>query len=180
MTDDANVAAGSTSDGSETPGAVGPGALHVPTIDASDGREVVVGDYRVVGDPATLDLDLAHRAMSVDSYWARGRTRDHNDLAFANSRVAVAVDGDGTTVGFARAVTDGVTHAWLADVWVEPEHRGRGLGRAMTSYLVESPDLSEVRRWALVTSGAERLYREFGFAPHEDPPTLMERFGRNV
>lgn len=136
----------------------------------------VVGPYRIVGDHAALDLALAHRALSVDSCWARGRSRSDSDRAFANSRVAVALDGD-ATVGFARAVTDGVTHAWLADVWVEPEHRGRGLGRALTAWLVDAPDLAEVRRWGLVTSDAQALYEEFGFAEHTSPPTLMERFG---
>lgn len=141
------------------------------------GLVVRVGDYRIVGDLAALDLDLAHRAMAQDSYWARGRTRADHDRAFANSRVAVALDVDGATVGFARAVTDGVTHAWLADVWVEPDHRGRGLGHAVTAYLVEAPDLVSVRRWALVTADAQALYEEFGFHEHRAPPTLMERFG---
>ncbi|MBY5163799.1 GNAT family N-acetyltransferase [Salsipaludibacter albus] len=139
-----------------------------------------VGEYRIVGDLAALDMDLAHRAMSHDSYWARGRTRADHDRAFANSRVAVALDADGATVAFARAVTDGVTHAWLADVWVEPDHRGRGLGTAVTAFLVEAPDLAEVRRWALVTSDAQTLYERFGFAAHEPPPTLMERFSDTV
>ncbi len=139
------------------------------------GRTVQVGDYRVVGDLAALDLALAHRALSLHSYWARGRSRADNDLAFANSRVAVALDTDGATAAFARAVTDGVSHAWLADVWVEPEHRGRGLGTAVTAYLVEAPDLADVGRWALVTSSAHELYRRFGFEEFEAPPTLMTR-----
>jgi len=177
VTDDRNGAAGPGADGSRTTDAAGPTGPPDPTIGVDHGREAVVGQYRVVGHHAALDLELAHRALSVDSYWARGRTRADNDLAFARSRVAVALDGDGATVGFARAVTDGVTHAWLADVWVEPDHRGHGLGRALTSHLVDAPDLTQVRRWALATSGAEDLYRSFGFAAHEDPPTLMERFG---
>ncbi len=139
-----------------------------------------VGEYRIVDDRAALDMDLAYRAMSRDSYWARGRTRADHDQAFANSRVAVALDRDGATVAFARAVTDGVTLAWLADVWVEPDHRGRGLGTAVTAHLVEAPDLVDVRRWALVTADAQSLYERFGFAPHEPPPTLMERFSDRI
>lgn len=139
------------------------------------GREATVGDYRIVGDPAALDMDLAHRALSRDSYWARGRTRADHDRAFANSRVAVALDVDRATVAFARAVTDGVTHAWLADVWVEPEHRGRGLGTAVTAFLVQAPDLADVGRWALVTSSAQALYRRLGFDEFRAPPTLMQR-----
>ncbi|HKJ55117.1 MAG TPA: GNAT family N-acetyltransferase [Nitriliruptoraceae bacterium] len=138
-------------------------------------REVQVGDYRIVGDPASLDMELAHRALSRESYWARGRSREDHDRAFASSRVAVALDAAGATVAFARAVTDGVTHAWLADVWVEPDHRGRGLGTAVTEFLVDAPDLADVGRWALVTSSAQQLYRRLGFTDYEAPPTLMQR-----
>lgn len=142
-------------------------------------RERQVGPYRVVGDRDALDMEVVHRALSQDSYWARGRSRADNDRAFANSRVAVALDcsGDGVeaTVAFARAVTDGVTHAWLADVWVEPGHRGRGLGRAVIAWLLDAPDLADVGRWALVTSDAQDLYESFGFTAYVAPPTMMQR-----
>ena len=139
------------------------------------GREVEVGDYRILGDRAALDLELAHRALSQESYWARGRSREANDRAFAASRVAVAVDADDATVAFGRVLTDFVAHAWIADVWVEQPHRGQGLGRAIVQYLVDDPDLADVGRWALVTSDAQELYRQFGFTEYEAPPTLMQR-----
>lgn len=138
-------------------------------------RVVEVGGYRIVDDPAALDLELAHRALSEESYWARGRSRAANDRAFAVSRVAVGLDAADATVAFARVLTDFVAHAWIADVWVEPAHRGRGLGRAVTQFLVDDPELADVGRWALVTSTAQELYRDLGFTEYVAPPTLMER-----
>jgi ribosomal protein S18 acetylase RimI-like enzyme len=140
------------------------------------------GPYRIAGDRDLLDMDVVHDALSVSSYWARGRTRETLHVAFANSRVAVALDADGATVGFARAVTDGATHAWLADVWVVPAHRGHGLGAALTRFLVEAPDLRDVRRWCLVTSNAQGLYERLGFE-EVDPatgPTWMQRLGPTI
>lgn len=131
--------------------------------------------YTLTDDPTELDMDLAHRALSQDSYWASGRTWEVHAQAVANSRVAVALTEGGATAGFARAVTDGVTFAWLCDVWVEPEHRGCGLGLALAHFLVDAPDLADVRRWTLVTRDAHEIYRRLGFTPLPDPTIWMER-----
>ncbi len=142
-------------------------------------REVVVGTVTVTDDASRLDLDLAHRALSEDSYWAKGRRREVTEAAFAASRVAVALDASGATVGFARAVTDGVTFGYLCDVWVEPDHRGRGIGVAVVSHLVEADDLRDLRRWTLATRDAHDLYRRFGFDDPE-PDLWMQRRGSTI
>lgn len=146
------------------------------TEDKGD-RQLVIGAYRVVGDPDALDTDLAFRVLSQESYWARERALATNEVAFANSRIAVALDPDDATAGFARAVTDGATFAWLGDVWVEPDHRGQGLGVGLVRWFLEGP-LGDIRRWALVTSSASTLYERFGFVPVGqvgDGPLWMER-----
>lgn len=129
--------------------------------------------YRVVDDRDTLDLDVVHRALSEDSYWARGRPRAITEAAFAASRVVVALDQDGCTVGFARAVTDGCTFGWLADVWIEADHRGHGLGVRLVRALVEAPDLASVTRWMLATDDAHALYERFGFVPAEGDKVMQ-------
>lgn len=136
---------------------------------------IAAGGYRVVvDDRGALDLDVVHRALSEDSYWAQGRPRAVTEAAFAASRVSVAIDGDGRTVGFARAVTDGCTFGWLADVWVEVAHRGHGLGVELVRVLMEAPDLTDVTRWMLATDDAHRLYERFGFVP-ADTSRVMQR-----
>lgn len=133
--------------------------------------------YTLTGDRGALDLAVAHRALAEDSYWAQGRTREVTEQAFAASRVAVALAPGGATAAFARAVTDGATFAWLCDVWVEPAHRRQGLGKAVVQFLVEAPDLADLRRWTLATQDAHGLYTQFGFAPLDHSERWMERRG---
>ena len=76
---------------------------------------------------------------------------------------------DGAQVGFARAVTDKATFAWIADVFVLPAYRGQGLGRFVVATLLEHPELQELRRTLLATADAHDLYRSYGFEDLEDP-----------
>ena len=138
---------------------------------------IATGGYRVVDDHGALDLDVVHRALSEDSYWARGRPRAITEAAFAASRIAVVLDQDGRTVGFARAVTDGATFGWLADVWVEADHRGHGLGVMLVRALVDAPDLAAVRRWMLATDDAHALYERFGFVPADAGRAMQRTLG---
>lgn len=135
--------------------------------------------YRLVHEVAALDLDLVHRALSEDSYWAAGRERATTEQAFAASRVSGVVDANGATVAFGRAVTDGVTFGWLCDVWVEPDHRGRGLGVAVVRALTDAPALVDLRRWLLATRDAHGLYGELGFGDVE-PGRMLERRGPTI
>ena len=84
--------------------------------------------HSVDTDPTRLDLDRVHRWLSTDAYWALGRTRDVVERAIAGSLNFGLYDPTGVQVGFARAVTDRATFAWLCDVYVERGSRGTGLG----------------------------------------------------
>ncbi len=120
--------------------------------------------YEVSTDRSRLDLDLIVRFLSEESYWARGRTREEIERAIENSMPfgAYARDGGGQ-VGFARVVSDRATFAWLADVFVLPEHRGGGVGRSLVQAVLDHSDLRPMRRWLLATADAHGLYRRFGF-----------------
>lgn len=131
--------------------------------------------YRGVDHWSDLDLEVVHRALSEQAYWSLGRPREVTERAFAASRVVGVVDEGGRTAAFARAVTDAATFAWLCDVWVEPDHRGLGLGRFVVERLVHSPHLRHLRRWMLVTDDAHTLYEGFGFTPAPRPEDLMVR-----
>jgi N-acetylglutamate synthase-like GNAT family acetyltransferase len=80
---------------------------------------------------------------------------------------------DGIQVGFARVVTDRATFAWLADVWVEEAHRGRGIGHALMEAVVAHPDVQTLRRFLLATRDAHSLYAQYGFTPIDKPEAYM-------
>jgi GNAT superfamily N-acetyltransferase len=80
---------------------------------------------------------------------------------------------DGDQIGFARTVTDYATYAYLADVYVEAEHRGKGLGKLLIASVVRHPQLQNLRRWALATADAHGLYARHGFRPSPTPETHM-------
>lgn len=113
-------------------------------------------------DPSRLDLDTIHRWLSEETYWARGRSRDLMQRSFDNSICFGAYLGD-RQVGFARVVTDRATFAWLADVFIAGEHRGRGYGKALVAAVLAYPELQGLRRWLLATKDAHGLYAQNGF-----------------
>ncbi len=113
-------------------------------------------------DPDRLDLDTIHRWLSEETYWARGRSRELMQRSFDNSICFGAYLGD-RQVGFARVVTDRATFAWLADVFIAGEHRGRGYGKALVAAVLAYPELQGLRRWLLATKDAHGLYAQNGF-----------------
>jgi len=132
------------------------------------------GGYTVSTDPARLDLDAVH-AYLARSYWSPGISRDKVERAARGSVCYGLYAPDGAQVGFARAVTDRASFAYLADVYVLEEHRGRGLGVFLAECAVGDPALAEVGRWMLRTRDAHGLYRKLGFGPIDDPELCMQR-----
>jgi GNAT superfamily N-acetyltransferase len=127
-----------------------------------------------------LDLALIHRYLSAESYWAAGIPRDTLERALRHSVCAGGfLDGVGQ-VAFARAVTDQATFAYLADVFVLPDHRGRGYGRAVVEALMADPRLQGLRRWHLVTRDMQPLYAKLGFEPLTQPERHMQRHDPDV
>jgi GNAT superfamily N-acetyltransferase len=130
--------------------------------------------YVISDDPARLDVDAIHRFLSEQSYWARGRSRALVERSLAHSLCLGLYGPNGGQAGFARAVTDRVSFAWLADVFVLEGHRGRGLGDWLVRSLLGHPELSEVFRWVLGTADAQELYERAGFRPIGGQRTLMQ------
>jgi GNAT superfamily N-acetyltransferase len=130
------------------------------------------GGFLVSDDPSKIDLDAVHGYLSR-SYWAEGISREVLARAVENS-LCVGIYERGRQVGFARAVTDRATYAYLADVFILESHRGRGLSRLLMEFLVGHPDLQGLRRWGLVTRDAHGLYEKFGFRPLAAPERHME------
>ena len=123
-------------------------------------------------DPTRIDLDAVHDFLSNRAYWAIGRPREMVERTVREASRVVGLYADGRQIGFARAFTDGVSIVYLADVYVLPELRGRGLGKDLVREMVEGSPWSD-QKWLLYTRDAHELYRRFGFgAPSE---RVMER-----
>jgi GNAT superfamily N-acetyltransferase len=129
--------------------------------------------YRLSTDPARVDRTTVHRWLSEDSYWAAGRELDVVSRSIDGSTPYSIHLGD-TQAGFARAVTDGATFAWICDVYIERAHRGRGLGGWLVDAMVEDFMQAGVRRLLLATRDAHEVYRRSGFEPVAGPQRFME------
>jgi RimJ/RimL family protein N-acetyltransferase/GNAT superfamily N-acetyltransferase len=130
------------------------------------------GSYELDDDPARIDPAAAAAFLTTAAYWGRWRAEpDIRRQIAAAWRLIGAYDEAGVMVGFARAISDGGS-AYLADVYVLPAHRGRGLGKAIVAMMIEQGPGAGFR-WMLHTSDAYGLYRQFGFAP--PPDNYMER-----
>lgn len=130
---------------------------------------------RVSTDHSELDVALVHRYLAQHSSWARDIPLAVVQRSIANS---LCFGGflRGGQVAFARVVSDYATVAYLGDVFVLPEHQGKGYGKAMMDAVMAHPDLQGLRRFSLATSDADGLYARYGFTPPLAPQSLMERY----
>ncbi len=145
--------------------------------------------YEISTDPARLDAALVHTWLSKDAYWAVGRPREKQDRAIATSlnfgvyeAAGDEAAGDepagdeaagGAQVGYARVVTDESTFAWLCDVYIAPEARGRGLGTALVAAIRDHLAPFGLRRILLATADAHGVYAKVGFEPLAMPEKWM-------
>ncbi len=130
---------------------------------------------RIVTDAAAIDRDLVHRYLATQSYWARGIPRETMDRAIDHSLCFGGYVGT-RQVAFARVITDCATFANLVDVFVLPEHRGKGYAKALVAAVLADPRLKGLRRFRLDTADAHGLYAQFGFAAPKKPRNVMERW----
>jgi len=135
-----------------------------------------LGDgYELDDDPGRIDRVATHRYLSVESYWAKGRSRVVQDELLDNAARVVGLYHRGDQVGFSRTLSDGHTQSYLADVYVLDEHRGGGLGVELVRFSVDEGPLAKTK-WLLHTADAHDLYRKFGFAEPRDK--ALERGSR--
>ncbi len=129
-------------------------------------------DFTVVTDPSKLDVAAIHGYLSR-AYWSEGIPRHIVEKAIANSICFGLFHGD-DQIGLARVVTDRATYAYLCDVYVLEEFRGKGLGVWLMECVMSHPDLQGLRRFSLATRDAHGLYEKFGFAELKKPQSQME------
>jgi len=138
-----------------------------------------VGPYTITDDPSRLDVKAMH-AYLRRAYWSEEIPVDIVERAVRNSLCIAAYDADGAQVGLARFISDYATFAYVCDVYVLEDHRGRGLSKAMMHMASTHPKLQGLRRWTLVTNDAHGLYAQYGFKPIAAPDRFMERAVPNI
>jgi GNAT superfamily N-acetyltransferase len=130
-------------------------------------------DFEIDMDKGRLDIGLIQEFLAAKSYWARERTLHQTKTAIENS-LCFGVYFREKQAGFARVVTDKATFAYLGDVFVLEEFRGRGVGKLLMEAIMAHPELQGLRRWILATRDAHGLYEQFGFTPLRHTERWME------
>lgn len=134
--------------------------------------------YRITDRAEDLDVGVIHGFLT-ESYWARGVSREIVERSIRGS-LCFGLHRDDRQVGFARVVSDRATFAYLADVFVVEDERGRGLARWLVSTVLGHPELQGLRRWVLATRDAHGLYARLGFGPLADPSIFMTIHRPNI
>jgi GNAT superfamily N-acetyltransferase len=137
------------------------------------------GEFVISTDRNRLQIEAIQRFLAEESYWAQNRTREQTETAIKNSLPFGVYKGE-NQIGFARVVTDYATFAYLGDVYILKEFRGRGLSKWLMETIVNHPELQGFRRWVLATKDAHTLYEKFGFHSLVHPERWMEKPAPNA
>lgn len=124
-------------------------------------------------DRAKLNVPFIQNFLK-DTYWAKNRTIETVQISIDNS-LCFGIYFDNEQVGFARVITDLVSIAYLMDVFIIDEHRGKGYSSILIKAMIDEPQLKEIKIWGLATLDAHFLYKKFGFTSVDNPEKLMER-----
>lgn len=124
-------------------------------------------------DKSKLQIEVIHGFLTA-SYWAKGRTIDEVKKTIEHC-FCFGVYLDEKQIGFARIVTDYTVFAYLMDVFILPEHQGKGYSKQLMKAINEEPQLQSCKVWMLKTVDAHGLYKQFGFTELKHPEKVMER-----
>lgn len=137
-----------------------------------------LGEYTISTEPAKIDLAFVHGFLNR-SYWAKNIPFEVVRRSIEKSLCFGLYDAK-KQIGFARVITDSATFAYLCDVFVIEEYRGRGLSKWLMETIMTHPESQNLRRWMLATRDAHGLYGQFGFTPLDAPEAFMQRHAPNV
>lgn len=139
----------------------------------------MVSGYRVSSFREEMDFDVIHSYIS-NTYWAEGIPKETFKKALDNSLCFGVFSSEGKQVGFARMITDQATFAYLADVFVDEAHRGKGLSKWLMQEVHDHPSLQGLRRILLATRDAHSLYQQFGYTSLSSPATFMQKWQPDI
>lgn len=143
-----------------------------------DKTEWVKDGYLLSTDTSKIDVETVHRFLS-HSYWAENIPLEVVRKSIDNS-LCFAIYHHQKLIGFARAITDYATFAYLADVFIVPAEIGKGLSKWMMETIMDHPSLQGLRRFILATKDAHGLYAQFGFTPFNKPERWMQKHDPDV
>lgn len=139
----------------------------------------MVSGYRVSSFREEMDFDVIHSYIS-NTYWAEGIPIETFKKALDNSLCFGVFSSEGKQVGFARMITDQATFAYLADVFIDEAHRGKGLSKWLMQEVHDHPSLQGLRRILLATRDAHSLYQQFGYTSLSSPATFMQKWQPDI
>jgi len=134
--------------------------------------------FTISTEKEKLDIDLIHSFLNR-TYWAEGISKEIIRRSIEGSLCFGVYEND-KQVGFARMITDKATFAYLADVFIIEEYRGRGLSKWLMEVIMSHPDLQGLRRMILATKDAHGLYKQFGFTPLINVDRWMQILDQDV
>lgn len=137
-------------------------------------------NHHISTDKSLLNVPLIHNFLS-QSYWAKNIPLATVEKSIENSMCfGLYINSTKQQIGFARMITDNTTFAYLADVFILPEHQGQGLSKWLMEHIIEHPQLQGLRRIVLVTADAHGLYQQFGFTELTNPERFMHKHQPNI
>ena len=141
--------------------------------------QAVQGEYMISTDWNRLDLGMIHTFLSNEAYWSKGIPFNVVVRASKHS-LCFGVYHRDKQMGYARVISDYTTIAYLGDVFILPEYRGRGLSKWLIGSIQSHPDLQGLRRWILLTKDAHGLYKGLGWKSIAQPELWMEVHHKDV
>lgn len=133
-----------------------------------------MSEFSISTDKSKLDVAAIHDYLSNRSYWAQGRSLETVNISIENSLCFGMYNEVGKQIGFARVATDFALFAYIMDVCIFEDYRGKGFGKELMNFVINHPSLHGIRRIMLATKDAHGLYEKYGFKVAAQPETIME------
>jgi GNAT superfamily N-acetyltransferase len=127
----------------------------------------------VLTDKNKLNVPFIQHFLK-DIYWAAGRTIEEVQTTI-DASVCFGIYLNEKQIGFARVITDYIVFAYVMDVFITPEHQGKGYSSILIKSMMNEPLLKNIQIWRLATTDAHFLYKKFGFTALEHPEKMMEK-----
>jgi len=137
-------------------------------------KEVMIDEFLFSTQKARLNIPYIHQFLSERSYWAKGVPLKLLERSVENS-VCIGIYHGDCQIGFSRIITDTATFAYLADVFIDENYRGKGLSKRMMEFIFSFEEMKVLRRFMLATRDAHSLYSKYGFTPLSKPDRFMEK-----